>query len=337
MINFLEKLDRRWIFLAMAVAVGIPILLQQTFPEAPTPLAQAAFDQIDQLPVGSQILLAFDYDPASEGELAPMATSFVHQCAEKGHKMYFMALWPVGAKMISGTIDRVIKAHYPDLEYGEDYVDLGFKAGNEAVIKTIASDLEQYYPTDARGTAIGEIEMMDGIVNLGNFDLLINVSAGYPGSKEWVLYAATPLKKPLVVGCTGVQAPTMYPYVPAQVQGLLGAIKGAAEYEFIVNRWVRENKLRRILAAGGVPEDVIASVVAEPSQVSTWVTTAAAAALTPEAKAELIEIATAATEGIFDEAQRRMSPQLIAHLLMILLIILGNVVFFSTRKRGATS
>ena len=335
--NFLENLDRRWIFLCMAAAVAIPVLLQARVPVEPTRLAQAAFNQIDQLPAGSKILLALDYDPASEGELAPMSTSFVHQCAEKGHKMYFMTLWPTAEPMIQSTIDRVIKGYYPDLVYGTDYVNLGFKAGNEAVIKTIASDLEKYYPTDSKGTTIGDIPMMNGIVSLGNFDLLLNVSAGYPGSKEWVLYAATPLEQPLVVGCTGVQAPTMYPYVPSQVQGLLGAIKGAAEYELIVNRWVKENKLRKVLEANGVSSDEIASIVSEPMQVSTWVTTAAAAALSPEAKTALIEIADAKTGGDFSEGQRRMSPQLVAHLLMILLIILGNAVFFSARKRGGNS
>ena len=69
MVNFLEHLDRRWIFLCMAVAVAVPILLQQTFPEAPTPLAQAAFDQIDQLPAGSKILLALDYDQRAKANL----------------------------------------------------------------------------------------------------------------------------------------------------------------------------------------------------------------------------------------------------------------------------
>ena len=92
MINWLNKIDRRWIFLLMALSVGVPILIQKTLPEAPTPLAQSTFDQLDQLPSGSKVLLSFDFDPASEGELGPMATSFVNQCARKGHKMYFMAL-----------------------------------------------------------------------------------------------------------------------------------------------------------------------------------------------------------------------------------------------------
>ena len=341
MINWLENLDRRWIFLLMALAVGVPILIQKTLPEAPTPLAQSTFDQLDQLPAGSKVLLSFDFDPASEGELGPMATSFVNQCARKGHKMYFMALWPVGTQMITQTVERVIDGYYPHLEYGTDYVDLGFKAGNEAVIKTIASDLSQYYPTDSRGTAISQIPMMSGISSLENFDILVNVSAGYPGSKEWVRYAATPLKKPLLVGCTGVQAPLMYPYVPNQVQGLLGAIKGAAEYEFLVNQWVEEDRLREDLESGGVDAKeagaLAAKFEADPAQASTWTETAAAASMSPEAKAELISMATAPTPGVFTEALRRMSPQLVAHLLMIFLIIVGNVVFFVTRKRGGAA
>ena len=341
MIKWLETIDRRWIFLLMALAVGVPILVQKTLPEAPTPLAQSTFDGLDQLPAGSKVLMAFDFDPASEGELGPMATSFVNQCARKGHRMYFMALWPVGAQMITQTIDRVIKGYYPHLEYGTDYVDLGFKAGNEAVIKTIASDLAQYYPTDSRGTAISQIPMMSGISSLENFDIIVNVSAGYPGSKEWVLYAATPMKKPLLVGCTGVQAPLMYPYVPNQVQGLLGAIKGAAEYEFLVNKWVREDRMQEALENGGLDEtsakELAGEFDADPAQASTWTESAAAASMSPEANAELITLATAPTPGVFTEALRRMSPQLVAHLLMIGLIVVGNVVFFVTRRRGGAS
>ena len=69
-------------------------------------------------------------------------------------------------------------------------------------------------------------------------ELIINVSAGYPGAKEWIQYASTPveeLKNRIVAGCTGVQAALLYPYIPEQLPGLLGAIKGAAEYEALVN------------------------------------------------------------------------------------------------------
>ena len=147
LIDRMANLDRRWIFLMMGLAVGIPIIVigitGKTLPEEPTPLAQAAFDVLDDLDPGSRILMAWDFDPASEGELGPMATSFIRQCAQKGHRMYFIALWPVGAQMIRSSTSRVIGGYYPDLVYGKDWVDLGFKAGNEAVIKTIVTDFAQ--------------------------------------------------------------------------------------------------------------------------------------------------------------------------------------------------
>lgn len=240
MYEFFKTLDRRWIFLLMLLATGVPIIYigitGDTFPEVPSKLAQAVFDEIDDLPEGSPVLLSFDFDPASEGELGPMATAFVRHVCEKKHKVYFMALWPVGPQMIDDAIAKVIRADFPDMQYGIDYVNLGFKSGNEGVIKVVVTDLRQLYTTDSYGTAIDAIPMMRDIRNIQQMDLVINVSAGYAGTKEWVQYAATPYPEEItiVAGCTGVQAPLLYPYIPQQLPGLLGAIKGAAEYEALV-------------------------------------------------------------------------------------------------------
>jgi hypothetical protein len=281
-IDILRTLDRRWIFLMMALAVGIPILMQLQFPETQTVLARNVFDEVEKLEEGDRVLLAFDYDPASEGELGPMATAFVKHCCAKKLKMYFITLWPVGPQMINEQIDTVIKADYPELVYGEDYVNLGFKPGNEGVIKVIVTDLRQLYSTDDRGTNIDRIPMCRDFDNVRDTDLIINVSAGYGGLKEWIQYAATPYREEITVvgGCTGVQAPLLYPYYPEQLPGLLGAIKGAAEYEALV-----------VEKYGG--ED-------------------------PDPK--------------YLEARRRMGPQLVAHLLMIALIVVGNVVYFMDRR-----
>lgn len=300
--KLLETLDRRWIFLAMFVAVAVPILLQVRFPETPTQLSQNVFDEVDRLPEGAPVLLAFDFDPASEGELGPMATAFVRHCCEKNLRMYFMALWPVGPQMIDDTIRKVIESDFSHLKYGEDYVNLGFKSGNEGVIKVIVTDLRELYTTDARGTALDNVPMMESIRNVQDFDLLINVSAGYPGTKEWVQYAATayPDDIRLVAGCTGVQAPLLYPYIPQQLPGLLGAIKGAAEYEKLV-----------IDAYGAnVP------------------------LLDAEGQPLLDEDGEVVIPGKYLEGIRRMGPQLVAHVLMILLIVIGNMVYFRARKEG---
>ncbi|MFO1093117.1 MAG: hypothetical protein U0992_07365 [Planctomycetaceae bacterium] len=236
MYETLQNLDRRWVFLLMGLAVAVPLLFQLEFPETPTALAQATFDEIEKLQPGDRVLMAWDFDPAGEGELGPMATAFARHCCEKKLKLYFLALWPVGQQMIDGTIEKVIKADYPNMVYGQDYVNLGYKSGYEGVIKVIVTNLPNLFPTDARGTSLGQIPMCRDLQNIQQMKLIVNVSAGYPGTKEWVLFAATPYPKTrLVAGCTGVQAPLFYPYVPEQLPGMLAAIKGAAEYEALVN------------------------------------------------------------------------------------------------------
>ncbi|WP_437223936.1 hypothetical protein SH661x_003417 [Planctomicrobium sp. SH661] len=287
MYEILKNLDRRWVFLMMALAVAIPILFGVTFPETPTLMTQNVFDAIEALPPGSKVLMAWDYDPSTEGELGPMATAFTRHCCEKKLKMYFITLVPVGPQMIEKAIETVIRSDFPDLKYGEDYVNLGYKSGYEGVIKVIVTNLRGLYTTDARGTNIDQIPMCKDVANLQDLSLIINVSGAYPGTKEWVQYAVTPYpeKIRIVAGVTGVQAPLFYPYVPKQLVGMLGAIKGAAEYEAIVNK-----------AYGG-------GVVNEK----------------------------------YLEANRRMGPQMVAHLLMIGLIIAGNWVYFMQRRKESAS
>ncbi len=233
-LRFLVHLDRRWIFLGMTVAVLVPILARMQFEEQPTELVQNVFDKIESLPPGSRVILSFDFDPGSEPELGPMATALTWHCARKGHRIYFMALWPLGVDLVKDTIDQVIKTDFPQFRYGEDYVNLGFKSGGEGVIRVIVSNLQSLYTTDHLGTSLSQMPMTKDLVNIRGMDLIVSFSAGSGGSKEWVQYAATPFDIPTAAGCTGVQAPLMYPYIPNQMLGMLGAIKGAAEYEAAV-------------------------------------------------------------------------------------------------------
>ena len=190
----LDRIDRRWIFLMMAVAVAAPIIYVgvtgKTFPEKATPAVQGAFDAIEALPEGSKVLVSFDYDPASAGELQPMATAFVHHCALRHLRVYGMALWATGSPLVSSTFGDVLGGD-PWYRYGETYCDLGYQAGNEGVMKQMLSDVPKAFPNDSKGTPVAQVPMMRGIQRIEDFDLLVSVSAGYPGSKEWIQFAVS--------------------------------------------------------------------------------------------------------------------------------------------------
>lgn len=276
-----QQLDRRWIFLAMLLAVAIPLLCQLTFPEFPSDKTRDVFNLIDRLPEGSHVLLSFDYEPSSEAELSPMAAGFVRQCCEKHLKLYFMTLWERGAPILKTNVD-IIEAEYPEMKYGVDYVNLGFKPGNEGVIKNAVSSLAADFLTDHHGTSLARIPLTRNIENLQDMQLIVTVGSGSPGPKEWIQFASAPYGIPTVAGATGVEAPHLYPYLPNQLQGLLAAIKSAAEYEqMLIDHYPKLAEVPR------------------------------------------------AREGL-----RRMGPQLAAHILMVGLILLGNILYFRQRRRG---
>ncbi len=280
MIDLLSRLDRRWIFLLMLVGIATPILVGLRFPEEPSDESKTVFETIDALENGSLVLMAFDFDPPSKGELQPMAAAFTRHCALKRHRMIFMTLWPQGTPMIQENVD-ILKREFPDYKYGEDYVVLGFRTGEEGVIRNVMSDLRSAYGTDNAGARLDDIDLTKNLKNFQNVKLILNVSAGTPGAKEWVQYASTPYAVTTIVGTTGVGATPLYPYIPGQLKGILAAIKAAAGYEQSI-------------------------LLAYPDQ-----------SKNPRSQ----------------EALRRMSPQLIGHLLIVLLIALGNVIYFAGRRR----
>lgn len=231
MVERLQFIDRRIIFVFIAFAVVIPLLVGATMKEETTPIVQAFFDYVENLPEDSRVLLSFDYGPTTAPEIQPMADALVRHLAERNCRLYMMAVWATGHNITGETIETILRPEFPGYEYGEDYVNLGYKAGNQGLIRLLLVDFKRMYSTDAKGTAIDSIPMMKNINNVRNFDLIVSFGGGFPGIKEWVLYAGDPGDVPVGGGCTAVSAPLLYPYYPNQLIGLLGGAKGAAEYE----------------------------------------------------------------------------------------------------------
>ena len=322
----IRNIDRRIIFFFMALAVSVPLIFQIPFPEITTPLVKNVFDQIETMPPGSRVLVAFDYDPGSEPELQPMAHSFVRQLALRHCKLYFIALWPLGPNIIEDTINHVLIPEFPEYVYGRDYVNLGFKSGNEGVVKVVQSNLRKLYTTDSRGTSVEKIPMLQDVNSLKNMALIVNVSAGYPGTKEWIQYGSDPVHVPIVSGCTAVQAPLFYPYYPDQLAGILGGIKGAAEYDEIIKKNYDDQISQRFTRS--VENQMTAEIkkLQENYQGDNL----------EEQIARLVQKHQKRMDNAPKElylGKIRMGPQAVAHLVIMLFIIIGNITFFIDRRK----
>ena len=272
--NFILKIgdmDRRWIFIIIALVVLLPLFFPIGLPIRPTDSTQTAYDAMDDLEHGSNVLVSFEYGPSTKPEIHPMTYAVLRHLFKNGHKVYITCLWPDGQFMAEEAIEEIAEQEF-NLTYGKDYVLLGFRPGNEAVVKGIVSNIRKLYSTDARGTLTDNIPMMEGVNQLVDFDFIFTASAGYPGTVEWVQYGADPTGVPMSTGVTSIQVNEVMPYVQSgQVKGILAGMPGAAEYEKLV----------------GVP-------------------------------------------GIGTSG---MDAQSIAHLVIVLFIIFGNVTFFIERQR----
>ncbi len=227
----LSALDRRVIFLLIALAVIIPLIVHYTTTIPPSQLVLDLYNAVENLPPGSKVLMSFDYGPSTAPENQPMAVAMARHCFEKGHKVYMIALWATGPRQSQQLIDELINVEFPDKVHGEDYLHLGYKAGNQGLINALLSDFKSMYSSDLAGVDIESFPMMEGIENLRDFDIILAIGSGFPGTKEWVQFAGDPGDIPVGGGTTAVMAPLLYPYYPKQMLGFLGGLQGAAEYE----------------------------------------------------------------------------------------------------------
>lgn len=233
-----KLVDRRTIFVFVGLAVVLPFFMTVVQPIKLSPEVKALYDAMEKLQPGSKVLMSFDYDPPTAPELQPMAETFFYYCFKHDIKVIIMGLWPQGPQQAELAVRKVLtipEIASKNIEYGVDYINLGFQAGNEFVIQRMGGSFKSMFPTDYYGTPYDSLPLANGVTNFSNIDFSMNLSAGYPGTIEWVQVAVDRYGVKLGAGNTAVQAPQVYPYLNAgQLKGLLGGLNGAAEFEKVV-------------------------------------------------------------------------------------------------------
>jgi hypothetical protein len=234
-LDWLEKLDRRWLFLIVGVLTMGPLLKPIGVPLGSSKPVQQFKAAIDAVPEHSIVLMSCDYDPGGKPEMVPPTRTAFRQLMEKHCRVVITCLWTGGSGLVDETIESTaneLRAKGMDVVYGRDYVDLGYKAGYEAVMVLMGKGIANAFPQDQRANRTASLPLMRDVRDYSSFALLVNISAGYPGTKEWVQQVNSRFHLPMVSACTAVSAPEFYPYLQSgQLKGLLGGMAGAAEYE----------------------------------------------------------------------------------------------------------
>jgi hypothetical protein len=231
-VNTILSLDRRIIYTIVALCVAIPLIWPLSLPIDTTPEVLGIYDFVEDLPAGSHVLVAGDFDPASKPELFPMLEAVLAHCFEKGIHPHLLTLWPSGPGLMQRAIER--QAAIYDKESGVDYCFLGFRYGAAAVVLGMAGSVTDTFTTDFYGTPTATMPIYEDVRRLADFDYIIDMAAGAT-VEVWIAYAAEPEGVPMGASCTAVSAAGYYPYLQAaQITGLAGGMKGTAEYEVLL-------------------------------------------------------------------------------------------------------
>ncbi|MDP2807164.1 MAG: hypothetical protein Q8O74_03380, partial [bacterium] len=104
----LTKINRRYIFLMVAVAVIIPLIIPMNLPTLPGKYTIKLYDFIDKIPPQSQpVVIAADYSPSMMPELQPMLESIIRHCFAKKIRVIVLTLDPNGAALSEATLKKI--------------------------------------------------------------------------------------------------------------------------------------------------------------------------------------------------------------------------------------
>jgi hypothetical protein len=390
--NFFEriqKLDRRYIYIVVALAIIIPLMIPYNSDNRTSPPTENLYQMIDSFAGRTDrgILLSFSHDASTMPELYPMEVAILRHCFERNVKVFCLTWSPTAAPIIDFALNNV-KEEYPDIKSGVDYCNFGYKPQPLAMILGMGDNISTTISTDAEGRKLESLPIMNGINNYNEMNLVIEFSGSVAGA-AWFTYARPKFGLNVAVGVTAVMAADEYPYLQSgQLIGMLAGLKGAAEYEKMVDVFAayREpgrdyrittdaegNKLlpgrpfgREILRdestkklinittqtkAEFTPAEFTAFIAKYPAQKDIFnqlkteedgMVVVDVTKITPDLRDQMGEVAFAdinrMTRNIiykFKVARIGMNAQSVAHIMIILFIILGNIGYFIQKANAA--
>jgi len=237
----LAKIDRRIIYAVLFIVVTLPLIFPSVLKVTPMTPVNKLFAAVDATPDGKAIILDISYAPQIKAEVEPMAIAILRHAFKARKKVLVISLYVEMIGLATRAINQVVGefnsiAETPadSLMYGRDYVFLGWQPPPIVPMLGMGESITNIYVVDYYGNQTDTLEMMQYIRNYNDINILVSLS----GSRipiSWVAYAQNRYGVPVGVGCTAVSGADFYPYYQTgQFTGLMVGMKGASEYEELV-------------------------------------------------------------------------------------------------------
>ncbi|MEK7276072.1 MAG: hypothetical protein AAB427_01870, partial [Chloroflexota bacterium] len=239
--------DRLLIAAALLAAALVPYLAPSLVPAglfpAPTVLSPAAVDFIsalDNLPADQPVLVAFEYEPASTGELNPGVDAALTHLLRRGLRVVAVSTFPTGAVLAQDALDRAaVETDIAD-GYGVKYINLGYIPGGASGLGQFAASPKTTLLTDFRDAKYPwNLDITKGVRTAKDFSLVVVAAATAGSAQAWIEQVQPAAKIKIAVVSSAAAEPLLYPYYAGggkQIAGMITGLYGAAAYDEVTGR-----------------------------------------------------------------------------------------------------
>ena len=233
-IDRIDNINPQIIYIILFILVALPLVRPFGLPVPVTQYTRDVYNLIEELPPGGVVYFSPNYGPAGDPTFGSAARAIAQHIFNRPLRVIFMSYAVNGPLMVDHTLERIDIP--PDKEYGVDYVNLGYIAGMETAMASIAADVHNAFPNDVYETPIGEIPMMADIIDGGDIDLIISFSGDGNNFEAHMRQFQTIYGNKIAVVLYGIMLPQLTMYYPHNIMGIINGLKGGAEYEYLINK-----------------------------------------------------------------------------------------------------
>jgi hypothetical protein len=256
----------RWVIAGILYAVVfIPILWGSQSVLLPSPddvpaenLALASL--VNNLPAGSPVLVAFEYQPGLSGEMTSASAAVIDHLLNLGAVPVLISTQPTGPGLAEIFLQNTQSQHY--LITSGEYVNLGYISGGTAALLNFAADPRAAVPMQQEdGSSRWAQPPLVNIRTIRDFAMVLVIADDPDTARGWIEQvqpllgdSVNPQVKTYFVMVVSAQAePLVYPYYltsPKQVDGLVSGVTGGAYYENTINQDILARKYWDAFSAG---------------------------------------------------------------------------------------
>ena len=217
-----------WVFALLALALAIPIFLEFSGPTGAAnelPGVAAAFNTVDRLdkPI---VLLLWEYDPATAGELDQVVEPVLLHLEDKGYQVLLASTLPTGP----ATARRMLReVHNAQGRNGLlTSLDLGFLPGGAAILPLLGQE---------RGAILPSSERTPSALLDSQLDLVVVASARAEEVQQWLEQGQTINQTTTIAVTSAAADPYLRPFLDSgQLSGIVSGFDGGIAYQQLYNR-----------------------------------------------------------------------------------------------------